>query len=59
MSVSNLLTGEALWDIDDPRTWHDYDGEETEDPMGETDNLYLQVLDKEEEDEAAKKRDFE
>ena len=38
-----LCAGEALWDINDTRTWKDADGEEREPPMPETANLYLQA----------------
>eukprot|EP00798_Chlamydomonas_sp_ICE-L_P024012 gene24012-9585_t len=36
--------GDDVWELDDLRTWKDPDGEERMPPMGEADNLYLQVL---------------
>ena len=38
-----LCPGDSEWQIDDPRTWRDPNGEDKEDPIGDTDSLYLQV----------------
>ena len=35
--------GEDEWQIDDPRTWRDPDAVDKEAPIGDTDNLFIQV----------------
>ncbi len=47
-----VCAGEDVWDIEDPRTWSDPEGDAKQAPMVETANMYLQVKEMDDKEEA-------